>query len=124
MRPKRFAYNAGILWHSQKRANPARAKIATPFGGGIEKLGSLCGALIGAVIAIGLKHGTNTTDLKKKEKSYELAQKLCERFVETYGSPFCRELIGYDLTKPEELETMRKLNVRDKKMLPFRKKSR
>jgi C_GCAxxG_C_C family probable redox protein len=94
-------------------------KIATPFGGGIGKRGSLCGALTGTVIAVGLKHGTNTTDLKKKEKSYELAQKLYDQFVKTCGSPFCRELIGYDLTKPEDLEKMHKLNVRDKKCCNF-----
>ena len=98
-------------------------KVATPFGGGIGKLGSLCGALTGAAIAIGLKHGTNTTNLKNKEKSYTLAQKLYEQFAETCGSPFCRELIGYDLTKPEELEMMRKLNVRDRKCSHFVRKA-
>jgi C_GCAxxG_C_C family probable redox protein len=98
-------------------------KVATPFGGGIGKLGSLCGALTGAVIAIGLTHGTNTTNLKKKEKSYKLAQKLYEQFAETCGSPFCRELIRYDLTKPEELEIMRKLNVRDRKCSHFVRKA-
>jgi hypothetical protein len=34
-----------------------------------------------------------------------------------------QELIGYDLTKPEELETMRKSNVRDKKCSHFVRKA-
>jgi C_GCAxxG_C_C family probable redox protein len=98
-------------------------KVATPFGGGIGKLGSICGALTGAVIAIGLKHGTNTTNPKKKEKSYNLARQLYGQFAETCGSPFCKELIGYDLTKPEELEMIRKLNIRDKKCSHFVRKA-
>ena len=32
-------------------------KIATPFGGGMARLGETCGAVSGALMAIGLKHG-------------------------------------------------------------------
>ena len=103
-------------------------KVAAAFGGGIGRRGSLCGALTGAIIAIGLKHGTNTPvleerDLEEKEKVYTLARKFYEQFAEECGSPFCRELIGYDLTKPEELEKVRKLNVRDEKCSYFVKKA-
>jgi len=98
-------------------------KIATAFGGGIGRCGSLCGALTGAIIAIGLKHGTNTPILEEKEKAYRLAQKFFEQFVKEFGSPLCRELIGYDLTKPEELEMVRKLNIRDEKCSYFVKKA-
>jgi C_GCAxxG_C_C family probable redox protein len=98
-------------------------KIAAPFGGGIGKCGSLCGALTGAIIAIGAKHGTNSSDLTEKEKSYKLARKLYERFVKAWGSPFCRELIGYDLTDPKQLEELRKSDVRDNKCAGFVKKA-
>jgi len=98
-------------------------KIATAFGGGIGRCGSLCGALTGAIMAIGLKHGTNKPILEEKEKAYKLAQKFYEQFVKACGSPFCRELIGYDLTDPEELERVRKLNVRDEKCSYFVKKT-
>jgi C_GCAxxG_C_C family probable redox protein len=98
-------------------------KIATAFGGGIGRCGSLCGALTGAIISIGLKHGTNRPILKEKEKSYKLAHKFCEQFEEVCGSSFCKELIGYDLTKPEELERARKSNVRNEKCTKFVKKT-
>ncbi len=98
-------------------------KIATAFGGGIGKGGSLCGALTGAIIAIGLKHGTNTTILEEKEEAYKLALRFYGQFVKECGSPFCRELIGYDLTNPEEIERARKLNVRDEKCSYFVKKA-
>lgn len=105
------------------RENKLIPKIATAFGGGIGRRGSLCGALIDATIAIRLKHGTNKPILEKKEKAYKLAQKFYEQFVKAYGSPFCRELIGYDLTNPEELKRARKLNVRDEKYSYFVKKA-
>ncbi len=106
------------------RENKLIPKIATAFGGGIGRRGSLCGALTGAIIAIGLKHGTNNPILEEKyQKAYKLAQEFYEQFVKACGSPFCRELIGYDLTNPEELERVRKLNVRDEKCSYFVKKA-
>jgi C_GCAxxG_C_C family probable redox protein len=105
------------------RRNWLIPKIATAFGGGIGRRGSLCGALTGAVMAIGLKHGTNKTVLKEKEKAYEIARKLYDQFAKECGSPFCRELIGYDLTDPEDLERLRKSNVRDEKCSHFVKKA-
>jgi C_GCAxxG_C_C family probable redox protein len=98
-------------------------RIATAFGGGIGRRGSLCGALTGATMAIGLKHGTDKTVLAEKEKAYEIALKFYDQFAKECGSPFCRELIGYDLTNPEELERMRKSNVRDEKCCRFVKKA-
>ncbi|UCC33999.1 MAG: C-GCAxxG-C-C family protein, partial [Candidatus Bathyarchaeota archaeon] len=38
--------------------NPVEPKVASAFGGGVGRRGSLCGALTGGVIAIGLKYGT------------------------------------------------------------------
>ncbi len=105
------------------RANRLVPKIATAFGGGIGRRGSLCGALTGAIMAIGLKHGTNKTVLIEKEKAYAIALKFYDQFVEEFGSPFCRELIKFDLTSPEELERLRNSNVRDKKCSHFVKRT-
>jgi C_GCAxxG_C_C family probable redox protein len=105
------------------RRNRFIPRIATAFGGGIGRRGSLCGALTGAIMAIGLKRGTNKTVLIEKEKAYEIALKFYDQFVEECGSPFCRELIGYDLTNPEELDRMRKSNVREEKCSHFVKKA-
>jgi C_GCAxxG_C_C family probable redox protein len=105
------------------RRNRLIPRIATAFGGGIGRRGSLCGALTGAIMAIGLEHGTNKTVLIEKEKAYEIALKFYDQFVEECGSPFCRELIGYDLTNPEELKRMRKSNVREEKCSHFVKKA-
>jgi len=106
-----------------KLENECIPKIATAFGGGVGRCGSLCGALTGAIMAIGLEHGTNESNLENREKTYTLAQKFYKQFTKECGSPHCRELIGYDLTKPEDLEKARKLNVFDKKCSHFVKKA-
>jgi len=99
-------------------------RIATAFGGGIGRRGSLCGALTGGVMSIGLRHGTDKPALSvDKEEAYKLALEFYERFVRECGSPFCRELIGYDLSDPEELEEMRRSNVRDEKCSSFVKRA-
>ncbi|UCG36257.1 MAG: C_GCAxxG_C_C family protein [Candidatus Bathyarchaeota archaeon] len=98
-----------------KLHNDLIPKIATAFGGGIGRCGSLCGALTGGVMVIGMRHGTSRPGVEKRMKAYRLARTFYERFVQQCGSPLCRELIGYDLSQPKELEKARELNVFDKK---------
>jgi C_GCAxxG_C_C family probable redox protein len=86
-------------------------KIATGFGGGIGRCGSVCGALAGGVMAIGVRYGTNKPLLDERLKSYELAQKLYKQFEKQHGSVYCRELIGYNLSNPKEMEEAKKANV-------------
>jgi len=77
-------------------------KIATPFGGGIGRRGSVCGALTGAVIAIGLKLGRSEAEnTKSRDESYEKALELFKRFEREFGSVLCYDLIKLDLTTPE-----------------------
>jgi len=90
-------------------------KIATGFGGGIGRCGSLCGALAGGVMAIGIKYGPNDTSAKKRLKTYEVAQDFYKKFEKRHGSVLCRELIGYDLSDPDDLEKAREAKVFDKK---------
>jgi C_GCAxxG_C_C family probable redox protein len=105
------------------RRNRLIPKIATAFGGGIGRRGSLCGALTGAIMAIGVKHGTDRTVLIEKEKAYKIALEFYNQFARECGSPFCKELIGYDLTSQEDLERMRKSSVREEKCSQFVKKA-
>jgi C_GCAxxG_C_C family probable redox protein len=98
-------------------------RIATAFGGGIGRRGSICGALTGAIMSIGLKYGTDKTVLIEKEKAYKIALKFYDQFAKECGSPFCKELIGFDLTDPEDLEKLRKSDVREEKCSRFVRKA-
>jgi C_GCAxxG_C_C family probable redox protein len=94
-------------------------KIATGFGGGIGRCGSVCGALTGGVMALGIKYGTNQPSPKRRLNCYELAQKLYRQFERRHRSTLCRELIGYDLSNADQLEKARNAKVFEEKCPDF-----
>ncbi|MBE0511431.1 C_GCAxxG_C_C family protein [Candidatus Bathyarchaeota archaeon] len=108
------------FWNEKK---PLEPKIASAFGGGIGRRGSLCGALTGGVIAIGQKYGSNKPIPEEKEKAYSLALKFYDRFQKELGSVSCRDLIGYDLTDPKELKKAWDSNVFLQKCVHFVEKA-
>ena len=77
-------------------------RIATPFGGGIHERMHMCGALSGAVMAVGLKHGRNNPG-GDREASSEKAGRIVEKFTGKYGSANCIDIIGYDPKDPEKI---------------------
>lgn len=107
-------------WNCENELVP---KIATAFGGGIGRCGSVCGALSGGVMAIGIKYGTNEPSFKKRLRAYELANEFYKRFEKQHGSVLCRELIGYDLSNPEESDKARKEKVSEEKCVNFVRKA-
>ena len=84
-------------------------KLASPFGGGIARQGNVCGAVTGALMVLGLQRGNSTTD--KKDETYRMAEEFIKRFQERHGTILCRELIGYDISKPGELQKAREQGV-------------
>jgi C_GCAxxG_C_C family probable redox protein len=77
-------------------------KISQAFGGGMARMGLTCGAVTGAMLAIGLKYGrTRPEDEEAKEKTYRLVHDFLRQFQERHGSIVCRELIGVDLSSPQ-----------------------
>jgi len=79
-------------------------KIACGFGGGIGRMGRTCGAVTGAVMVIGLKHGqVDLADVESRPKTYMLIKEFVDRFTALHGSIECKELIGYDLSNSAEL---------------------
>jgi C_GCAxxG_C_C family probable redox protein len=72
-------------------------RVATAFGGGIGGTGSACGALVGAVMAIGLRHGRQQAT-ERDSRAYTLTQDLRRRFEAEMGHVDCRDLTGMDLS--------------------------
>jgi len=127
---KRFldGYNCAqsVLWAMSEYwniKNELIPKIATAFGAGIGRCGCVCGALAGGVMAVGAKYGTNEPSVEKRLKAYELTQKLYRQFESQHGSVLCRELIGYDLLDPRELDKARKAKVFEEKCADFVRKT-
>lgn len=78
-------------------------KLGTSFGGGARN-GDICGAVSGALLVIGLKYGHYiSSDIQQKSHAYAIAVEYTKRFREANKSIVCRDLLGYDLTKPEEM---------------------
>lgn len=84
-------------------------RTAAAFGAGMGLRGEVCGAVTGALMVIGLRHGyTETTDKGAKGRTYELVRDLTGRFQTTHGTILCRELLGCDLSTAEGMATARR----------------
>jgi C_GCAxxG_C_C family probable redox protein len=81
-------------------------RISTGFGSGMGRMCEVCGALTGAFMVIGLKYGKVITDGARygtdTETTYRLVADLAKKFQERNGSMYCRDLIGHDLSDPDE----------------------
>lgn len=86
-------------------AEDVAAGAASAFGGGVARNGWTCGALSGALIAIGLRAGNRTADdAERKDATYARANELLSRFTLEHGATQCRALIGCDLSDPAQRE--------------------
>ena len=75
-------------------------QIASGFAGGIGNTGSVCGAVVGAVMAIGLRRGRAKT-VEEMLDNLALVREFRRRFEAEMGNIGCRELTGLDLTTEE-----------------------
>ncbi len=75
-------------------------KIASGFGSGMN-CAETCGAVTGAYMVIGMKHGHSTPDPDKKVNTKMMIRQFNEKFKETHGSLICKQLIGFDISTPE-----------------------
>jgi C_GCAxxG_C_C family probable redox protein len=83
-------------------------KIAAPFGGGMWN-GETCGAVVGALMAIGLKYGQgDAPDQEAKQAMLAKAAAFRQQFAGKYGSCVCREILGYKI--PEEMDKIMEEN--------------
>jgi C_GCAxxG_C_C family probable redox protein len=86
--------------------NPDAVKLMAGFGGGIGGMGSVCGAVVGAVAALGLRYGRGEIQDREDPRLFPLCAEFYRRFTaEIEQSHFCRDITGIDFTKPEDVKT-------------------
>lgn len=86
-------------------------KLGTNFGGGARK-GELCGAVAGALMVLGLRDGHSDSDnSEEKAKAYMIAEEYMNRFIKANGSVVCRDLLGYDLSKKDDMEQIKEKHL-------------
>ena len=70
------------------------AKVACGLGGGVGRAREVCGAVTGAAVVLGLRHGAD------KSVVYPHVQDFMARFRAACGSVVCRELLAGVSTAP------------------------
>lgn len=102
-----------IQYYLGLERNPS---IATGFGGGIARKGSLCGAVSGAILAINLKYGRQQAEDKESLKqTYIRASEFYKKFEEKMGSTICYDIIKCDLTTEEGQKKFKENNLLEEK---------
>lgn len=81
-----------------------RLAIAAAFGGGVARQGEICGALTGALMALGETRG---------DAVYAQAEKIITAFRAAHGSILCRELTGCRLNTEEGHRSFKERDVRN-----------
>ncbi len=88
--------------------------LCAGFGGGMLS-GETCGAVVGALMAIGCKNGTwQPGDMAAKGAVMEQISAFRSRFAEMNGSCMCRDLLGYNVGIPEEAQKIGELGLTQK----------
>jgi C_GCAxxG_C_C family probable redox protein len=88
-------------------------KVSAGFGGGMY-LGSVCGAVTGGIMAIGVKYGG--LDRKAQLRTAGISRQFADRFKAQHRSINCPDLIGldlstFDISKPETIKPLLDKNV-------------
>ena len=89
-------------------------RISTGFGAGMGRQQEVCGAVTGAFMVIGSRHGmADAGDTLAKETTYAQVREFSERFRRLQGSILCRELLRCDINTEEGKKdyTERKLSA-------------
>ena len=97
--------------------NDVIPRIASAFAGGIGNTGAICGAVAGAVMAIGLKQG-RANSMEEMLGNLAVARKFRRRFEAELGDIRCRELTELDLSTAEGLKQLMNSDTLQKVCFP------
>ena len=82
------------------------ARLANAFGGGLSWTDNICGTAFGIALLISLKNGKEVPEQTDRQtKTYTLTNQAMAEFKAAFhGKNKCTELLGYNLSLPEEKE--------------------
>lgn len=87
-------------------------KVSTCFGGGM-RCGEVCGAVTGALMAIGMKCGSaKENDNESKMPAYKMEIEFLDEFKKRNGCLRCIDLLGYDTRDPEQAKIVLEKGLR------------
>lgn len=84
-------------------------KISTCFGGGMRQ-GEVCGCITAAMLVLGMALGFyDSQDTEREIYGNKKTDEFIKRFTEAMeGDTLCRDILGKDISKPEEMAVIRK----------------
>ena len=86
-----FAAFAGEFGMDEETA----LRVSAGLGGGVGRSREVCGAVSGAAMLVGFKHGAvSGDDAEAKQKCYEVVQQIIAEFKKNNPSIVCRELLA------------------------------
>ena len=90
-------------------------RVAGVFGGGLARTGQTCGAVTGALMALGWKYAmVKVGDDAARQRAYGAGQEFLRRFQAKHGSVVCRDLLGCDISTPEGMARMKQGDLHHK----------
>lgn len=73
--------------------------LAAGMGAGVAHEGNACGAVTGAILALGVIEGrTHKDSLKQKEAAYASGEEFVRRFKKKHSTILCDQLTGITMT--------------------------
>lgn len=91
-------------------------KLAGAFGGGIGRTGETCGAVIGALMIIGLRFSPLEPPHESENALYTAAERFMEKFKSRnrFHSVVCSELIGFRIHQKKGLNQKEKNIIKER----------
>jgi C_GCAxxG_C_C family probable redox protein len=83
-------------------------KLASAFGAGITYRGETCGAVTGALMALGLQFGYSEVEMElTKQRCMGISKEFTALFEQKHGAIQCKQLLKVDISTPEGLQSAR-----------------
>ncbi len=76
------------------------ARVSCSFGGGMGRMGEVCGAVSGMFFVASMHIPVDNKDREAKKKNYQMVRTLADEFRKENGSIICRELLGGGNKRP------------------------
>jgi len=100
------------MWETYKLDNEDLLWSGIAFNGGIGgQQQAPCGAVSASAVYLGLRHRCPLTEQQQAAQARLAARRdaseLVKSFIEKFGTIICRDLIGFDFSKPEEYRQFR-----------------
>ena len=76
-------------------------KLGRPWGGGLGRMGRICGAVTGAILVLGLAQSGKQDEGEARNDICLTVQELVRRFEQRHGTYVCKDLLGADFSTEE-----------------------